>query len=62
MKWFVGIALALSLIGTSAQAQSTDITADIQAAANDWMNAYNNKDAAKIAQCELDSLRARCDC
>ena len=50
MKWFVGIALALSLIGTSAQAQSTDITADIQAAANDWMNAYNSKDAAKIAQ------------
>jgi uncharacterized protein (TIGR02246 family) len=49
MKWFAGIALAISLIGTSAYAQSTDIKADIQTAANDWMNAYNNKDAATIA-------------
>ena len=50
MKWLVGTAFAMLLIVTSAHAQSTDVSADIQKAANDWMNAYNNKDAAKIAQ------------
>ena len=32
-----------------AHAQNTDITVDVQKLANNWMNAYNNKDAATIA-------------
>jgi len=52
MKWFVGIALGSSLIAipAAAPAQSPiDTTAQIQQAANNWMSAYNKKDAATIA-------------
>lgn len=51
MKWLVRVAFATSLIAISAvaYAQNTDITADVQKLANDWMNAYNNKDATAIA-------------
>ena len=51
MKSLVGMAFATSLIAISAvaHAQNTDITADVQKLANDWMTAYNNKDAATIA-------------
>ena len=52
MKWFVGIALGSSLITipAAAAAQSPiDTTAQIQQAANNWMSAYNKKDAATIA-------------
>ena len=52
MKWFVGMAfttfIAISAIA-HAQNYQSDITADVQKLANDWMNAYNNKDAATVA-------------
>ena len=56
MKWFFGMVLATSLIAIPAiaNAQSMDITADVQKLANDWMNAYNKKDAATIAQIYTD--------
>ena len=56
MKWFFGMVLATSLIAIPAiaNAQSMDITADVQKLANDWMNAYNKKDAATIAQMYTD--------
>src|SRR6516225_3378716 len=52
MKWFVGMAFATFIaISAIAHAQNYQsyITADVQKLANDWMNAYNKKDAATIA-------------
>ena len=54
MKWFAGMAFAASLIAMPAVAQADsapiDTKAEFQQAATDWMNAYNKKDAATIAQ------------
>jgi len=52
MKRFVGMAFATFVaISAIAHAQNYQsyITADVQKLANDWMNAYNKKDAATIA-------------
>jgi ketosteroid isomerase-like protein len=56
MKWLIGAALAMSLTlgGTGAHAQSIDSKADLEKAAGDWMNAYNKKDAATVAQVYTD--------
>jgi len=58
MKWFAGIAFATSLLVIPAVAQAenaaVDTKADIQKVAIDWMNAYNKKDAATIAQMYTD--------
>ena len=48
--------LAASLIAMPAiaDAQSMDVTTDVQKLSNAWMNAYNKKDAAMIAQMYTD--------
>jgi ketosteroid isomerase-like protein len=52
MKWFTKIAVAISLMiaGPVAHAQTTDTKADTQKSADEWMSAYNKKDAATIAK------------
>ncbi len=53
MRWFAGMAFAASLIATPAVAlaqAAIDTKADTQKLADEWKNAYNQKDAAKIAR------------
>ena len=54
MKWFAGIAFATSLIVMPAVAHADgapiDTKMESQKLATEWMNAYNKKDAATIAQ------------
>lgn len=58
MKWFAGIALASSLMVMPAvgyaQSAPVDMKADFQKLATAWMDAYNKKDAATIAQMYTD--------
>jgi ketosteroid isomerase-like protein len=57
MKWFTKIAVAISLMiaGPVAHAQTTDTKADIQKSADEYMSAYNKKDAATIAKMYADN-------
>lgn len=53
MRWFAGMTFAVSLIATPAVAlaqAAIDTKADTQKLADEWKNAYNQKDAAKIAR------------
>jgi ketosteroid isomerase-like protein len=52
MKWFTKIAIAISLMiaGPAAHAQTADTKAESQKSADEWMSAYNKKDAATIAK------------
>jgi uncharacterized protein (TIGR02246 family) len=58
MKWFAGIAFTTSLIAMPAVAHAenapVDTKADIQKLAAQWMDAYNKKDAAAIANMYTD--------
>ena len=58
MKWLGGMALAAALMMIApvahAQTAALDTKADIQKTAAEWMNAYNNKDAAAIAAMYVD--------
>ncbi len=58
MKLFAGIAFAASLVLMSAvaiaQTGAVDTKADLEKAAMEWMNAYNNKDIPKLAQMYAD--------
>jgi SnoaL-like protein len=58
MKWLGGMALAAALVMIApvahAQTAAVDTKADLQKTATDWMNAYNNKDAAAIAGMYVD--------
>ena len=48
---FVAIALAVALTAAPvAYSQTVDTKADIQKATNEWMDAYNKKDAAMVAK------------
>ena len=48
---FVAIALAVALTAAPvAYSQTVDTKADIQKAANEWMDAYNKKDAGMVAK------------
>ena len=56
MKWFAGIALTTLLIVMPAVAQNApiDTRADVQKLAGQWMDAYNKKDAAAVANMYTD--------
>jgi ketosteroid isomerase-like protein len=58
MRWLTGMLVAASLVivGPAAQAQTAavDTRADMQKIATEWMDAYNKKDAGKIAAMYAD--------
>src|SRR6185503_1477701 len=58
MKLIPGIALAASLVlmsvAANAQTAAVDTKADLEKAAMEWMNAYNNKNILKLAQMYAD--------
>jgi ketosteroid isomerase-like protein len=58
MKWLAGIAITASLIvipaSTYAENAPIDTKADVQKLAGQWMDAYNQKDAATIAKMYTD--------